>query len=231
MRAVLDRDYQETVGRDHVRRLMSILSLQAIYPGPKTSQPSPNHQVYPYLLRNIVAAYPNHIWGTDITYIRLAHGFCYLCAFLDWHSRFVLGWSLSNTMETSLCLNAWESATEYGHPAINNSDQGSQFTSLDFTQAVLQSGAQISMDGRGRCLDNIFTERLWRSVKYEDIYPKQYQTIPEARSGLTDYFQLYNYRRPHQSLNYRTPAEVYFNQPINLNQTKKEPNRLALLTP
>ncbi len=191
---------------------MQILGLAAIYPGPRTSIPHPGHTVFPYLLRGITASHPNHIWGTDITYIRLAHGFVYLTVFLDWYSRFILGWALSPIMETAFCLEALEASVQFGLPEIANSDQGSQFTSEDYRTALTRREIRISMDGRGRCMDNIFTERLWRTIKYEDIYIKAYETIEEARAGLSEYIHFYNYERPHQSLGYQTPAGIYLPQ-------------------
>ena len=211
---VLERDYEMDVGRDAVRSAMKILGLQAIYPQPNTSKPHPDHQVYPYLLRDIRASHPNHIWGTDITYIRLAEGFCYLCAMIDWYSRKVLAWGLSNTLTADFCVEvleqALEQALEQGIPDYHNSDQGVQFTSDPYvTTLKAHNSIHISMDGRGRCMDNIFTERLWRTVKYEDVYLKGYQTMNDVHEGLTSYFDHYNNRRPHQSLDYKTPNEVY----------------------
>lgn len=210
MRVMLGRDYALSVGRDAIRSAMKTLGLSAIYPKKDTSVPHPGHTVYPYLLRGMRAQRPNHIWGTDITYIRLEYGFCYLCAILDWFSRKVIAWQLSETMEQALCTQTLNQALQIAIPNIHNSDQGSQFTSEAYI-ALLRThpDIQISMDGRGRCMDNIFTERLWRSVKYEDIYLKGYQTIQDVKNGLTDYFDFYNNRRPHQSLSYKTPNEIY----------------------
>jgi putative transposase len=206
----LETEYGIYAGRDAVRTLMRILRIEAIYPKPNTSEPHPGHTIYPYLLRGVTAAYPNHIWGTDITYIRLRAGFCYLVVFIDWYSRKVLGWRLSSTMDTTFCIDAFRDALLLGTPDICNSDQGSQFTGDQFVTEVLSHGTiKISMNGRGRCLDNIFTERLWRSVKYEDVYIKGYETIEDARKGLTEYFEFYNSKRRHQSLDGRTPNEVY----------------------
>lgn len=209
--AILTRDYSIHAGRDAVRSAMQILGLCAVYPKKKTSIPNRAHERYPYLLRGVHAERPNHIWGTDITYIRLEQGFCYLCAMLDWYSRKVLAWQLSDTMETTLCIRTLEAALTIATPEIHNSDQGSQFTSSEYLHILKSAPAtiRISMDGRGRCMDNIFTERLWRTVKYEDVYLKGYQTINEARSGLTSFFDSYNNRRPHQSLAYKTPNEMY----------------------
>jgi putative transposase len=206
----LAKEYGIYAGRDAVRTLMRILRIEAIYPKPNTSEPHPGHTIYPYLLRGVAAQHPNHIWGTDITYIRLVGGFCYLVAYIDWYSRKVLSWRLSNTMDTTFCIEALHEALLLGIPDVLNSDQGSQFTSDAFTTEVKKNGhTKISMNGRGRCLDNIFTERLWRSVKYEDVYIKGYATIEEAREGLAKYFEHYNSKRFHQSLNNRTPNEVY----------------------
>lgn len=210
MRVALRQDYEIEAGRDAVRGAMRTLGLQAIYPKKDTSIPHPCHTVYPYLLSGITARHPNHIWGTDITYIRLQAGFCYLCAIIDWFSRKVLSWNVADTMEQSLCVQTLEDALAIAIPDIHNSDQGSQFTSDGYLSTLKQHETiRISMDGRGRCMDNIFTERLWRTVKYEDIYLKGYQTIHEVRGGLTDYFDFYNTKRPHQSLGYKTPNEIY----------------------
>lgn len=209
MRYALRDEYDMPLGRDHIRRLMAALGLEAIYPKRNTSISNPNHQIYPYLLKNLPIVRPNQVWGTDITYIRLNHGFCYLMALLDWFSRSVVSWELSMTMEKEFCLTALRSAMTRAMPEIHNSDQGSQFTSEEYTAILADHNIAISMDGRGRCMDNIFTERLWRTVKYEDVYLKQYQTIDDVREGLTAYFTFYNQKRRHQSLGYKTPAEVY----------------------
>lgn len=198
------------VGRKRIRSIMRLLGLEALYPKENTSKPDHLHRVYPYLLRQLAIEYPNHVWGTDITYIRIANGFCYLVAILDWYSRYVVSWELSPTLEIPFCLNNIARALAIGTPAIHNSDQGSHFTSPQYTEPLIARDVAISMDGRGRCMDNIFTERLWRTVKYEDIYLKGYATIDDVRSGLTDYFHFYNEERPHQSLEYRTPASLYF---------------------
>ena len=209
MRHALRDKYGIFIGRDHVRRLMRVLGMEAIYPKKNTSLPAPGHQIYPYLLRGYEIYRPNQVWGTDITYIRMEQGFCYLTAIIDWYSRYVVAWELSGTMETGFCTRALRSALSRAIPDIHNSDQGSQYTSHEYTKVLKQQKIQISMDGRGRCMDNIFTERLWRTVKYEDIYLKQYRTIEEVRSGLTHYFPFYNEDRPHQSLKYKTPGEIY----------------------
>lgn len=198
------------INRKRVQRLMRKLGLAGMAPGPNTSRPSPQHAVYPYLLRGVAVVRPNQVWSADITYIRLRQGFVYLVAVVDWYSRKVLSWRLSNTMETTFCVDCLEQALQdYGQPEIFNTDQGSQFTSEAFTGRLKSKGIAISMDGRGRALDNIFVERLWRSVKHEDIYLKGYATLPELFIGLTEYFVFYNTERPHQSLQYKTPDVVY----------------------
>ena len=198
------------INRKRVQRLMGILGLAGMAPGPNTSLPHPEHKVYPYLLRGVVVDRPNQVWSTDITYIRLARGFVYLVAIIDWYSRKVLAWRLSNTMDTGFCLDCLEQALQtHGAPEIFNTDQGSQFTSAAFTERLESAGIRISMDGRGRALDNIFVERLWRSVKHEEVYLKGYATMPELLLGLTEYFVFYNTERTHQSLDYSTPDEVY----------------------
>ena len=200
-----------TVNRKRVQRLMRVIGLEAIYPKKSTSTPHPNHSVYPYLLRGVTASYPNHIWGTDITYIRLRGGFCYLVTLLDWYSRYVVSWELSPNLEDDFCITNLNRALSNARPEIHNSDQGSQFTSHDYLRVLRDTPTtHISMDGRGRYLDNIFTERLWRTVKYEDVYLKDYTTINEVREGLTDYFNFYNHRRRHSSLQKYTPAMIYF---------------------
>ena len=196
--------------RATVSDYMKLLGLAAIYQKPDTSQPHPRHKIYPYLLRNIIAAYPNHIWGTDITYIRMQGGFMYLVAYLDWFSRYVVSWELSDTLEDEFVIAALEVGLKTATPHIANSDQGSQFTGLGYTSTLLENGVNISMDGRGRCMDNIFTERLWRTVKYEDVYIKDYATPRQLRTGLTEFFKRYNSKRLHSSLDYMTPEEVYF---------------------
>ena len=198
------------VNRKRVARLMRLMGIQAIYPRPRTTIAAVGHKIYPYLLRHVPITHNNHVWSTDITYLPLPGGYMYLVAVIDWHSRFVLSWQLSNTLETTFCLDALALAFAFGQPEIFNSDQGSQFTAVAFTTALGQRNVLISMDGRGRALDNIFIERLWRSLKYEDIYIKDYQSVAALEAGLESYFQLYNYGRPHQSLAYATPAEVYF---------------------
>ena len=186
------------------------MGIQAIYPKRRTSLANIQHKKYPYLLRNLKIYRPNQVWGTDITYIRLAQGFVYLVAFLDWFSRYVVSFQLSNTLESDFCLQALEKALSIGKPEISNSDQGVQFTSKDYIEILQKEEIQISMDGKGRCYDNIFTERLWRSVKYEEVYLKDYKDPLEAEKSLKEYFKFYNEERGHQSLDYKTPAEIYF---------------------
>ena len=197
------------VNRKRVARLMEVLGIQAVYPKPKLSQPGEGHRIYPYLLRGVTVERINQVWSADITYIRMAEGFGYLVAVMDWFSRYVLSWSLSATMEVEFCVEALKQALRRGRPDIFNSDQGSQFTSEKFTGVLAARQIAISMDGRGRCLDNIFVERLWRSLKYEDVYLRDYASLPEARAGIARYFRFYNQERLHQSLAYRTPAAVY----------------------
>jgi putative transposase len=197
------------VNRKRVSRLMKLLGIEAVYPKPKLSQLGEGHRIYPYLLRGTTVERINQVWSTDITYIRMAQGFVYLVAVMDWFSRFVLSWSLSLTMEAEFCIEALKRALRRGRPEIFNSDQGSQFTSEQFTGELAGRQIAISMDGRGRCMDNIFVERLWRSLKYEEVYLKDYASVPEARAGIERYFRFYNHERLHQSLGYRTPAEIY----------------------
>lgn len=198
------------VNRKRVQRLMRILGLAGMAPGPNTSLPHPQHKIYPYLLRGVNVIRPNQVWSTDITYIRLPRGFVYLAAVIDWYSRKVLAWRLSNTLDSGFCVDCLEQSLHaYGTPEIFNTDQGCQFTSDAFTGVLKLHAVAISMDGRGRALDNIFVERLWRNVKHEDVYLKGYANVPELLLGLTDYFELYNTERPHQSLSYRTPDQVY----------------------
>ena len=195
------------VSRKRVQRLM-----RAIYRRPSTSRRSPEHPVYPYLLREARITRPNQVWAADITYLPMARGFLYLVVVMDWHSRYVLAWRLSNTLEAGFCAEALEEALGQGRPEVFNTDQGSQFTSLEFTQVLLDRGVKISMDGKGRYQDNIFVERLWRTVKYEEVYLKACASVLEAQKGLEDYFRFYNGLRPHQALGYRTPAEVFFGE-------------------
>ncbi len=202
-----ERSYQ--VNRKRVSRLMQVMGIEAVYPKPKLSQPGEGHKIYPYLLKGVEVTRVNQVWSTDITYIRMAAGFVYLVAVMDWFSRFVLSWALSLTMELDFCVEALQRALRRGRPEIFNNDQGSQFTSEKFTGELERRGIAISMDGRGRCFDNIFIERLWRSLKYEEVYVREYASVPEARAGIGDWFRFYNQARPHQSLDYRTPARLY----------------------
>ena len=198
------------VNRKRVQRLMRTLGLVGMAPGPNTSKAHPQHKIYPYLLRGVDIIRPNQVWSTDITYIRMPRGFVYLVAIIDWYSRKILSWRLSNTMDAGFCVDCLEEAIKvYGTPEIFNTDQGSQFTSDAFTGVLIENGVTISMDGRGRALDNIFVERLWRTVKYEEVYLKQHDTVQHLLLGLTEYFMFYNEERRHQSLGYKTPSVVY----------------------
>ena len=205
------RKLAETFGvnRKRIQRLMQLMGIEAIYPRKRTTWPSTEHKIYPYLLRNVEVYRPDQVWATDITYVPLQSGFLYLVAIMDWYSRHVLSWRLSNTLDVEFCLEALDEALRVKQPEIFNSDQGSQFTSLAFTDRLAAHGVAISMDGRGRAIDNVFIERLWRTVKYEEVYPKEYQDGWEAEACLEAYFRFYNQERIHQSLGYRTPAEVY----------------------
>jgi putative transposase len=208
------------INRKRVLRLMRDMGIQAIYPKPNLSKASPDHKKYPYLLRGLVIDHPNQVWATDITYIKLMGGFIYLVAIIDLYSRKVLSWRISNTMDVTFCLDALEEAfKKYGKPEIFNSDQGSQFTSIDFISKLESKKIKISMDGKGRALDNIYIERLWRSLKYEDIYIQEYETVAECTLGVRRYFEFYNAERFHQSLEYKTPDEIYFG--FNNNQELK----------
>jgi putative transposase len=198
------------VNTKRVRRLMQKMGLQAIYPKPKTTRASQERKTYPYLLRGLAIHQPNFVWSADITYVPMRQGFMYLVAVIDWYSRYVLTWQLSNTLDGYFCLDALQQALCAGRPQIFNTDQGVQFTAHEFTGCLERADIRISMDGRGRAMDNIFVERLWRTVKYEDIYLKEYATVPQLDAGLADYFRFYNHERLHQSLAYHTPAEVHF---------------------
>lgn len=206
--AVLRRE-GVVISRRAVRRQMREMGIAGIAPGPHTSRPAPSHPVYPYLLGTVTSAYPNHVWGVDITYVRLQAGWMYLVAVLDWYSRYVVSWDLDQSLELPFVLRAARRALEQATPAIWNSDQGSHFTSPQYLALLQAADVRISMDGRGRALDNIFTERLWRTVKYEEVYLHSYESPREARQGLGRYLAFYNQERPHQALGYRTPAEVY----------------------
>ena len=196
-------------GRDKIRKLLRQMGLWAIHPGPNTSKPHPDHKKYPYLLKGLDITRVNQVWCADITYIKLRKGFVYLVAIMDWHSRYILSWRLSNTLHADFCVEALKEALQQGKPDIFNTDQGSQFTSLAFTQMLLDAGVKISMDGRGRAFDNIFIERLWRTVKYEDIYIYDYMTMHDVQKGLTRFFNDYCTQRLHEALDYRTPWEVH----------------------
>ena len=200
------------VNEKRIRRLMRLMGLEAIYPKPYLSQGTEEHRKYPYLLRDLPIIYPNHVWTTDITYVPVMKGFVYLVAVMDWYSRYVLSWNLSNSLDVSFCLEALEEALRWSKPEIFNTDQGSQFTSCDFTRCLESNDIKISMDGRGRVFDNIFIERLWRSVKYEEIYLKEYDSVQDCAENLGKYFRFYNEERFHQSLKYQTPHQVYFGQ-------------------
>jgi putative transposase len=199
----------EDINRKRVQRLMRTMGLEALYAKPKTTERCPEHRVFPYLLRGLVIDRPDQVWATDITYIPMAIGFLYLVAILDWFSRCVLSWRLSNSLEASFCVEALEQALTRGKPEIFNSDQGCQFTSQPFVDTLLQAGVQVSMDGKGRCMDNVFTERLWRSLKHEEIYLHAYESGVEAHAGIGSWIRFYNEERFHQSLNYQTPRSVY----------------------
>lgn len=227
MMGLIDRQYTQTpfygsrkmtawlnrlgyaINRKRVQRLMRKMGLEAIYPKPRTSKNHPEHRIYPYLLRGLSILRPNQVWSTDITYVPMHNGFMYLVAVIDWFSRYVLSWRLSNTLEVDFCIDALDEALTIAKPEIFNSDQGAQFTSPRFTGKLEGEDIAISMDGRGRALDNIFVERLWRSVKYEDLYLNFYETVPHLCRGLTDYFLFYNEERPHQGLDNQVPADLY----------------------
>jgi len=201
------------VGRKRIRRLMRLMGLRAIAPGPETSRKNKAHRIYPYLLRDLKVTRANQVWCSDVTYIPLAHGFVYLVAIMDWHTRHVLAWRISTTQDTHFCLEALEDALErYGAPEIFNTDQGSQFTSEDWTDTIADAGIQISMDGKGQWVDNVFIERLWRSLKYECVYLNAFDSVRDAATGIDDWMHYYNVERPHSSLGDRTPAEAYWAQ-------------------
>jgi putative transposase len=199
----------EMVNRKRVQRLMAVMGLEAVHPRPRTTIAGPEARVYPYLLRDRELTHVDEVWSSDITYVPMRHGFMYLTAVIDWYSRYVLSWRLSNTLEGRFCLDALDEALGRGLPEIFNTDRGSQFTAQEYTDRLEGAGIRVSRDGRGRALDNVFVERLWRSVKYEDIYIKDYERVPELELGLAAYFWFYDEERPHQSLGYRTPGEVY----------------------
>ena len=220
------RQAGEMVNAKRVRRLLHLMGLEALYPKKSLSQPGKGHRVFPYLLRGIRASHPNHIWSTDITYIPLTRGFVYLVAIMDWYSRYVLTWELSESLESDFCISALERALKMNQPKIFNSDQGCQFTSKAFTKCLLERDISVSMDGRGRAFDNIFVERLWRTVKYEEVYLKDYRSPAEAKQELGRYLRFYNSERIHQNLDYRTPEAVYFE-----NQGRTETSDVVCVTP
>jgi len=209
IREMLRREKGLQVNRKRIQRLMRRMGIAGVMPRPKTSRRCPEHRVYPYLLRGVEVSRPDQVWSTDITYVPVGSGYMYLVAVMDWHTRYVLSWELSNTLDSSFCVEALQASLLRGKPEIFNTDQGSQFTAQAFTSVLRDAGIRISMDGRGRALDNVFVERLWRSVKDEDIYLHAYETVPELFRGLIRYFRYYNEERPHQGLAYRTPAEAY----------------------
>ena len=206
----LAKFHNRAVNRKRIQRLMRLMRLEVIYPRPRLTVRDKQHHVYPYLLRDVVIDHANQVWSTDITYIRLRGGFLYLVAVIDWHSRYVVSWELSNTLDADFCVSALQRALRAGRPEIFNSDQGCQFTCKDFIQVLESASITISMDGRGRCLDNIFVERLWRTVKYEEVYIRDYASGADAFRGLKRYFDFYNGERVHQALGYQTPASLYF---------------------
>lgn len=212
MASILTRQLQQSVNRKRVQRLMRQMGIEAIYPKPRTTQRNKDHRVFPYLLRDLEITRKDQVWSTDITYVPLHRGFMYLVAVMDWHTRYVLSWRLSNTLESHFCVEALDDSLSRGRPEIFNTDQGSQFTSQAFVSVLQDHEIAISMDGRGRAIDNVFIERLWRTVKYEDIYLKDYKTPTDLAAGLERYFAFYCHERPHSSLGYRTPAEAYMNQ-------------------
>jgi putative transposase len=226
----LNKRHGEKVNHKRIARLMRLMGIQAIYPKPDTSKPgnSKNHTIYPYLLKGVSVARPNHAWGVDITYIRLVNDWLYLVVIMDWYSRYIVSWELSDQMSVDFCICSLEKALHISQPDIHNSDQGSQFTSKDYL-SVLQRypNIRISMDGRGRAFDNIFVERLWRTIKYEEVYIKDYQSPREARQSLCEYITFYNNERFHSSLNDMTPAEVYFNKNTRVNNENNSCSSIA----
>lgn len=226
MTAVLNQSGFQ-VNRKRVRRLTRLMGIEAIYPKPKTSNSNKEHYKYPYLLKGLAISFPNHVWSSDITYLRLERGFIYLTAIIDWYSRYVLSWKLSNTLDTRFCVETLEEALKIGTPAIFNTDQGAQYTAQAFLDPLKAKEIKISMDSKGRAIDNVFIERLWRSLKYEEVYLRSYRTVSEAESSIEHYFSFYNHERLHQSLGYETPENVYFNWKSNGNQKPK--NRLFVV--
>ena len=222
---------RHSVNRKRVRRLMQLMGLRAISRRPRTSKPAPGNKIYPYLLNDLKITRPNQVWAADITYIPLARGFLYLVVIMDWYSRYVIAWRLSNTLESDFCVEALHDALKKGRPEIFNTDQGSQFTAEEFTSMLESQGVKISMDGKGRYADNLFVERLWRTVKYEEVYLKAYQDGREARTQMGQYFHFYNTERPHQSLGYRTPAEEYYARKVEtINEGMLESEKLGIHT-
>jgi putative transposase len=204
-----NHDCDHEVNRKRVQRLMRLMGLAAIYPKPRLSVPAPGHKIFPYLLRGVIIDRVNQVWSTDITYIPMAAGFMFLAAVIDWYSRYVITWRLSNTLDGDFCCDMLDEALKVGKPEVFNTDQGSQFTANAWTGRLEAAGVKVSMDGKGRCLDNIFVERLWRTVKYEHVYIYLYEQVPALREGLGRYFPFYNLERPHQSLGYKTPGDIW----------------------
>jgi len=217
MAAVLSRHLGRSINRKRTQRLMRLMGIEALYPRSHTSKRNQEHEKFPYLLNGVTIQAPNHVWSTDITYVRMTRGYLYLVAIIDWYSRYVISWELSNTLDNSFCISALNKALKYSKPDIFNSDQGSQFTSKDFTKILKENNIRISMDGKGRVFDNIFVERLWRSLKYEEVYLKNYESVPEAVDSIQSYWLFYNHKRLHQALGYHTPAEVHFGDERTLN--------------
>jgi putative transposase len=213
MAAAIAMEWEQRINRKRVQRCMRWMGLEALYPKPQLSRPAPGHEIFPYLLRGLAIERPNQVWSSDITYIPMRGGFLYLTAVMDWYSRFVLSWELCNTLDGWFCRSALEAAFAWGQPEIFNTDQGAQFTAAEYLRLLKDRAIRISMDGRGRALDNVFIERLWRSLKYELIYPGDFGSGEQLSSALRDYFWHYNYRRPHQSLGYATPAQRFGPQP------------------
>lgn len=227
-------DYQIFICRDKTRRHMKEMGLEAVYPRKRLnlSRPDSQNEIYPYLLRSLKISHPDQVWGTDITYIRLNNGFCYLVAIMDWFSRFIVSWEISESLEIDFCLRNLNSALEMAVPEIHNSDQGVQFTSRKYINILKEKGINISMDGRGRCMDNIFTERFWRTLKYEEVYLKSYDSIKEVKESIKNYIKWYNYERKHSSLDKRTPAEVYEKKEMKkLNENMSKINKFNLPIP
>ena len=219
----LRKEKGHKVNRKYIRRLMRLMGLEGLAPKPNTSKPRKEHKKYPYLLKGLKIDRPNQVWSTDITYIPLSRGFMYLTAIIDWYSRYVLSWRISNTLDSDFCVDALNDALRlYGRPEIFNTDQGSQFTSDDFIKPLKDNDIQISMDGKGRWVDNVFVERLWRSLKWEEVYPKCYDTVFEAKAGIAAYFNFYNDERLHQALDYKTPNEIYQNSLISISTITKD---------